>query len=63
LFERDREAFRETLKWIRGLGLAYPLGASRKWRLISGLSGYENAQTLRVLVERAGRWRRSGRGA
>jgi glycosyltransferase involved in cell wall biosynthesis len=56
LFESDRRAFREIVGWIRGLGLAFPPGTTRKWRLLSRLIGYENAQALRLSGRRANRW-------
>lgn len=55
LFEHDRKAFLETMKWIRGLGLAYPPGTSRGWRLVSRLIGYGAAQTLRLSWRQARR--------
>jgi GT2 family glycosyltransferase len=63
LFEHDRAAFRESLEWIRGLGLTYPPGTSRKWRLVSRLIGYESAQALQLSGRRVGRWLRRARGA
>jgi glycosyltransferase involved in cell wall biosynthesis len=63
LFEVDRQAFRETVRWIRGLGLTFPPGTTRRWRLISRLIGYENAHALRRSCQRTNRWRGSGGGA
>jgi len=56
LFENDRRAFREIVRWIRGLGLTFPPGTTRRWRLVSRLIGYENAQAVRLSWRRANRW-------
>jgi GT2 family glycosyltransferase len=57
-FEHDREAFHETLGYIRGLGLAYPPGTSAALRLMSRLIGYRNAKVLAESLRLYGRPRR-----
>ena len=52
-FEQDRERFRETLEWIRQLGLRYPPDPRRSMRLIAPLLGSEAAHRLLASYRRA----------
>lgn len=52
-FAQDRACFRETLEWIRGLGLRYPPDPRRCMQLIGPILGYETAHRLLASYRRA----------
>jgi glycosyltransferase involved in cell wall biosynthesis len=52
-FEQDRECFRETLEWIRQLGLRYPPDPRRSMQLVAPILGYETAHRLLASYRRA----------
>jgi glycosyltransferase involved in cell wall biosynthesis len=49
-YDDDPESFCMLMGWIKGLGVACPINLSRKMRVLSSVTGLENAVRLRAAI-------------
>lgn len=49
-YDNDPESFCMLMRWIEGLGVACPINLSRKMRMLSSVTGLENAVRLRAAI-------------